>query len=116
MHPFATVDLSAVRSWSDLDELWAEALGFPNWYGRNRDAWLDIMSSLDEIGMVERPFEGRGPILIRVGGVEALADRHPEVLVELVALTAAANERYRHSESGRALALVFEPSVPGVAA
>jgi hypothetical protein len=115
MHSFATVDLSAVDSWSELDRVWAEALGFPDWYGHNRDAWLDIMSNLDEIGMVQRPFEGPGAILIRVQGAEVLSARHPQVLAELVQLSVAANKRYARSQSGRELALVFEPSATGVA-
>ena len=107
MQPFANVDLTGIQTWSELDERWAAALGFPDWYGRNRDAWLDIMSSLDEIGMVQHPFEGRGAILIEVQGAEELVRRRPEVFAELVALTVAANERYEHSGSGRGVALVF---------
>jgi hypothetical protein len=104
VHPYARVDVSNVGGWTELDRRWAAALGFPSWYGHNRDAWLDIMSSLDEIGMTSRPFEGKGPIVIEVHGAEGLP---PEVLHELIALTSAANVRYQHSLSGRELALVF---------
>ncbi len=110
MHPFARVDVSGVHTWAELDRRWAAAVGFPSWYGYNRDAWLDVMSSLDEIGMVAQPFEGKGPILIEVRGADDLA---PEVLRDLVTLTTLANGRYKHSLSGRGLALVFTESQRG---
>jgi hypothetical protein len=107
MQPFASVDLTGIRTWSELDERWAAALGFPEWYGRNRDARLDIMSSLDEIGMVRHPFEGRGAMVIKVHVAEDLVRGNPGVFAELVALTAAANRRYERSGSERGIALVF---------
>jgi hypothetical protein len=113
MHPYAHVDLTGVRTWEELDKRWAAALGFAEWYGHNRDAWLDVMSSLDEIGMVGRPFEGKGAILIEVRGAQDMGRQNPQLLTELIALTAAANTRYQHSLSGRGLALVFtEDSAP----
>lgn len=107
MHPFATVDITGVRSWAELDAAWSGALAFPADHDGTPDAWLDIMSSLDEIGMTGRPFEGAGAILIEVLGAEDVGRASPELLAELVRLTAQANRRYRHSKSGRGLALVF---------
>jgi hypothetical protein len=111
--PFAHVDLAGIRTWDELDSRWATALDFPGWYGHNRDAWLDVMSSLDEIGMVGTPFEGKGAILIEVSGADDVAQHSPEVLRELIELTAAANARYKHSLSGHGVALVFTESASG---
>ena len=76
----------------------------------------DVMSSLDEIGMVAQPFTDRGGILIEVRAAEELALQCPTVLAELVELTAAANRRYEHSGSDRRVALVFGESQSRVAA
>ena len=41
------VDVGEVSSWNDFHDLFAEKLGFPDFYGRNMDAWIDCMTSLD---------------------------------------------------------------------
>jgi RNAse (barnase) inhibitor barstar len=36
---------SAIDGPASFHEAFASALGFPSWYGRNMDAWIDCMSS-----------------------------------------------------------------------
>lgn len=42
------VDASRIRDWATFHDVFAEAFGFPDFYGRNMDAWIDCMTSLDE--------------------------------------------------------------------
>lgn len=42
------IDASKITSTEALHDIFQEAFGFPDYYGRNMDAWIDCMSSLDE--------------------------------------------------------------------
>ena len=42
------IDGREITSWNSFHDVFAEAFGFPDFYGRNLDAWIDCMTSLDE--------------------------------------------------------------------
>lgn len=48
--PIVHIDCKRIRNVSSFHEVFAEALGFPGFYGRNMSAWIDCMSSLDSPG------------------------------------------------------------------
>jgi hypothetical protein len=43
----ATIDLRDITDTASFHAVFAETLGFPFYYGRNMDAWIDCMTSLD---------------------------------------------------------------------
>ncbi len=53
-----------------LHAVFAEAFGFPSFYGRNMDAWVDCMSSLD------RPDDGLTSVHAPPGSVLVLEIHH----------------------------------------
>lgn len=44
------LDVGEVSTWDDFHDLCAKELGFPDFYGRNMNAWIDCMSDLDDPG------------------------------------------------------------------
>ena len=42
-----SIDCSEIRDWDSFHDVFARAFGFPDFYGRNRAAWIDCMTSLD---------------------------------------------------------------------
>ena len=42
------VDGSKMADWGSFHDEFARAFGFPDFYGRNMDAWIDCMTSLDQ--------------------------------------------------------------------
>jgi RNAse (barnase) inhibitor barstar len=42
-----SIDCSEIRDWDSFHDVFAQAFGFPDFYGRNMDAWIDCMTSLD---------------------------------------------------------------------
>lgn len=38
------VDCSLISDWDTLHDVFADALGFPEYYGRNSSAWIDCMT------------------------------------------------------------------------
>ncbi len=48
MHKTVEIDCSRIKSMNDFHAVFKEALGFPDFYGNNMDAWIDCMTSIDE--------------------------------------------------------------------
>jgi 2-amino-4-hydroxy-6-hydroxymethyldihydropteridine diphosphokinase len=46
--PFVHINCAAIRDWASFHDEFARAMGFPSFYERNMDAWIDCMTSLDE--------------------------------------------------------------------
>lgn len=42
------IDARRILDKGTFHSVFAEAFGFPNFYGRNMDAWIDCMTSLDD--------------------------------------------------------------------
>jgi Barstar (barnase inhibitor) len=61
----------------------AEQPGFPRHFGRNWDAWIDVMSDLTP----------NGPVLLEIVLPESDLDSDPELLRQLVVSSADVNRR-----------------------
>ena len=70
----------------------AEAFGFPDFYGRNMDAWIDCMSDLDRPNHRMTTIHGTpaDPVVIEIDNA---AQAHDGVLEALRSCTAFVNER-----------------------
>lgn len=42
------IDCSRIKNWSDFHDIFKKTIGFPEFYGRNMDAWIDCMTNLDD--------------------------------------------------------------------
>ena len=72
-----------------------EVFGFPEFYGRNMDAWNDCMTYLDDpdSGMSSVTVAKGGLVIIRVENASALKKRCPELYDALVECAAFVNYR-----------------------
>ena len=70
-----TVDCSKISNWASFHDAFAEAFGFPSFYGRNMDAWIDCMSALDS------PRDGLTSINCNPGEVVTLVLENVNVLI-----------------------------------
>lgn len=77
------VDCSAVGSRADLHEIFAEALDFPAYYGKNLDALYDCLTSLSgTIRLINWTKNGLGIYAAAVRKVlEAAADRNANLII-----------------------------------
>ena len=46
--PVVEVPMSQIRDWDTFHDTFAQRLGFPDFYGRNMDAWIDCLTYADE--------------------------------------------------------------------
>ena len=93
------VDGSRIVDRRSFHDVFAEAFGFPDWYGRNMDAWIDLFTYMDE----DEPTTGLSvaageTVTILVEGAASLRSRVPEVYDALV--EAAAFVNWRRIETG----------------
>src|SRR5450432_390082 len=43
-----TIPTADISDWESFHAVFKEVLGFPDFYGRNMDAWIDCMTSIDD--------------------------------------------------------------------
>jgi hypothetical protein len=72
-----------------------KALGFPDFYGRNLNAWIDCMTSLDAPDdlMTSVTVEKGGVVILRVDHRDDLQRRCPEQYEALLQCSAFVNHR-----------------------
>jgi hypothetical protein len=105
-----SIPTDKIVDWDSFHAVFEEALGFPDFYGRNMNAWVDCMTCADdaESGMIV-PAVQRGELLtLRLAGVAAFKKRCPEQYEALIECTAFVN--YRRVEQGEepVLSLLLE--------
>jgi hypothetical protein len=104
-----TIDASRLTSWDSFHTAFAETFGFPGFYGRNLDAWIDCMSSLDapEEGMSTVHAPQGGIVLLELEHIDVFARDHRELYDALIDCAAFVN--FRRVEAGQTpvLALSF---------
>ena len=90
-----TVDTSLITDWDSFHTVFAEALGFPDFYGRNLNAWIDCLTSLDapEDGMTSIHAPPGGVLVLDLRHVRDFAARCPEIYTAFVECSAFVNHR-----------------------
>lgn len=97
---------------SDFDSfhtVCARTLGFPGFYGRNMNAWIDCMTYVDDpaAGMSSVTVGKGEQLTLAIPGSMALRERAPDVFGALIECTAAVNERFVERGEQPVIALVL---------
>ena len=93
------VNAARITDWGSFHAVFAEAFGFPGWYGRNMNAWTDLMTCLDEDSATTSVFVAPGEIVtidLKLG--RDLHQRLPEIYDALIECIAFVN--WRRIEAG----------------
>jgi Barstar (barnase inhibitor) len=103
------VDLGRIVDWPTFHAVFAETLGFPAFYGRNMDAWIDCMTYLDDpVARMTAVHAAPGQVVVlQCAGVKAFAARCPEQYAALVECSAFVNWRRIETGDEPVLALSF---------
>lgn len=103
------IDVSEVKTWDDWHDVMDKAFGFPDFYGRNSNAWIDCLTSLDEPedGLTQVHVEKRKVMVLRIRGMARLRKVDIDMYEALIEDAAFVN--YRRLEAGEpaVLALSF---------
>lgn len=103
------VDSSHISDWASFHEEFARVFGFPDFYGRNMNAWIDCMTSIDapEHGMSNIHCAQGHFLTIELDGVKDFKVRCPEQYEAVVECSAFVNWRRIENGERPVLALSF---------
>jgi hypothetical protein len=103
------IDMCQIVDRYSLHSVFAEAFGFPEWYGRNMNAWIDCMSSLDypDDELSEVKCQVGNIVVLQLENADAFAARAPELFQELIDCVALVNWRRIERSESAILALSY---------
>jgi hypothetical protein len=91
----ATLTGTEIRDWDSFHDLCASELGFPEFYGRNMNAFIDCLTYLDEADGMSRFALAPGEFLeLRVTDSAAFRRSAPEIAAALIESVIHVNRRY----------------------
>jgi hypothetical protein len=104
------VDASQIRDWETFHSVFQEALGFPVYYGRNMDAWIDCLTYADDLdaAMIAAPVPPGELLTLLIENAGPFGNRCPQQFEALIACSAAVNNR--RLEHGEPAVLVLAMS------
>jgi len=103
------LDTQRITDWDTFHEVFAAAFGFPDFYGRNMDAWIDCMTSLDEPtdGMTRVHAPPGGVVVLELEQVDDFIRRCPEQYEAIIDCSGFVNWRKIEVGEPAVLALSF---------
>lgn len=106
--PVVDVPVSQINDWDTFHDTFAATLGFPSFYGRNMDAWIDCLTYRDEDdGMAAMVVPPGDVLTLQLDEGRAFAARCPEQYAGLIECSAFVNWRRIEAGGRPILALSF---------
>jgi hypothetical protein len=109
--PLVKLDASQITDWESFDDVFAELFGFPDFYGRNLNAWIDCMTYLDDPGAGMTTVHGTAsdPVVLKIDNIDSLPRDIYSAIVEC-----SASVNWRRIEMGQPaiMCLAFYRSAP----
>lgn len=101
------LDAGKFLTWNTFHSYFHRKFGFPDFYGRNMNAWIDCISDLDkrENGMVTNISIKKGQcVVFKIMNADALKSQAFEIYLALIESSAFINRRRKDAEE---LPLIF---------
>ncbi len=96
----------SITDWDSFHSVFAETMGFPEFYGRNLNAWIDCMTGFDD-GMTRFTVAPGELFHLEVSDTKDFAQRLPEICQAFLEGTAFVNWRRVEQGEPPILALVL---------
>ncbi len=108
--PVVRIDARRIVDRATFHDVFAEAFGFFDGYGRNMDAWIDCLSYLDDPsdGLNQVHALPGGVVTLQIDHIDDFAERCPDLYEELIDCAAFVNWRRLDVGQGPVLALSFK--------
>jgi len=93
--PVVCIPTRLIINWQSFHEVFTDVLGFPPYYGRNMDAWIDCLTYVDEpvTGMTQIVANPGDILTLRIEDVADFACRCPDQYKAIIECSAFVNER-----------------------
>jgi RNAse (barnase) inhibitor barstar len=89
------INMSQITDWESFHKVFSEVMGFPDFYGRNINAWIDCMSDLSTpqvVGMTKIQVPIGDHLVLFMHGVNTFKKRQPEIFNDLMDAVIFVNE------------------------
>ena len=101
------IDGRNLSSWESFHEVFAREFSFFAGYGRNMNAWIDCMSSLDEVdGLANFALQDDEGVSLQIFNFEDFSRTSADIATALVECIAFVNRRYQEWNSRTRIAIV----------
>ena len=89
------INTDLIDGWSSFHQLFKMAIGFPEYYGANMDAWVDCMTNLDDptSGMTRNSVKPGQTIIIELINADKFKTNHQDIYFALLESVAYVNSR-----------------------
>ncbi len=94
-----------ITDWGSFHDVFARVLGFPGFYGRNMDAWIDCLTVPNE--MTSTGVEAGETLTLDLGEIDEFRRRCPEQYSAVIECAAFVNARRIDVGEAPILALAF---------
>ena len=102
----AKLQTKSITNWDSFHSVFAETMGFPAFYGRNMDAWIDCMTGFDD-GMTHFTVSPGELLHLEVADAKDFARRLPEIFQRFIECAAFVNSRRVEQGEQPVLSLVL---------
>jgi RNAse (barnase) inhibitor barstar len=104
-----TIDCRNIRDWPSFHEEFARVFGFPDFYGKNMNAWIDCMTSIDapDDGMSTVHCVPGLVLTLELENVKDFREQCPEQYSAIIECSAFVNWRRIETDGSAVLALSF---------
>jgi RNAse (barnase) inhibitor barstar len=103
------IDTESITDWPSFHDVFAETFGFPDYYGRNMDAWIDCMTYLNDADVADTALKANPAevVVLQLDHIRDFKIRCADIYEAIIECSAFVN--YRQVESGKepVLALSF---------
>ena len=107
--PVVRIPTARITDWDSFHRVFAEIMGFPDFYGRNMSAWIDCMTSLDSPGDGMTKIHCAPPdvVVLHLKDAKTFREKHRELYDAVVEGSAFVNHRRIEAGEPAVLALSF---------
>lgn len=104
------LDCNKISDWQSFHKEFAEGFGFPEFYGKNMDAWIDCMTYIDdpEAGMSTLHCERGSVLALELLNVKDFKQHCPEIYEALIDAVAFVNWRRLETSDDAVLTISFD--------
>lgn len=104
------IDGEKVTDWASFHQVFAETFGFPDFYGKNMDAWIDCMTSLSDPEDTMTTINcAKGQVVtLQIDNASIFKSQQPELFKALVEAAAFVNWRLIELGEPAVLALSYD--------
>lgn len=106
----AHIIIDTTKIWDEVSfhEVFQKALGFPDFYGKNMDAWIDCMSDLhEETGLCNVKINSDEMLHLLIHATSDFKNRQPHLMDELIRCAGFVNDRFVSREEKPKLCFIF---------